>query len=371
MANNPGSFRPGTGTSIANEDYSAVGAAWGAGVAEGFNPATALYPVNTTATPNVTDAAPAAAPGPSAEDQYWSWKKQQELDSIAQQRNQLIEITKNYFNSNGMGEFIAAMEKYVRAGYEGESIMVMIRNDPTYKAAWEKRFAGNAARVAQGLSELLPAQYVEMEQSYKQSMLRYGVPSTLFDEPSDLAALIGNDVSAVEVSDRLSGASAYINYSGNDAVKQQLKDLYDMTDGEMMAYVLDPKRTMDYLQSESRRNMNRANVGGAAATQGVNMTAAFRDEIAKAYESMGTDASFADASNKLATVASESPLYQRLGALSAVDATAEELTREQFNIAGGAAVGDKKRGLAAQERARFSGQSGLGNASLSAGRRAQ
>jgi hypothetical protein len=318
---------------------------------------------------------PAAPPppqtGPSAEDQYWDWRKQQELAQIQQQQNQLIEITKNYFRQNGMEAFIAAMEKYVRAGYDGDSIMVMIRNDPEYRAAWDKRFAGNAARTAKGLTELLPAQYIEMEQGYKQLFLRYGVPTTLFDTPDDFAALIGNDVSAVEVNDRLAMASNYVNYSGNEEVKRQLRDLYGLTDGEMMAYVLDPTRTQDYLASESRRNMNRANVGGAAVTQGVGITAAFRDEIAKAYDSMGTDASFADASNKFGNVAAESPLYARLGALSAVEATSDELIREQFTMAGGAGVANKKRGLASQERARFSGQSGLGSTSLSAGRRAQ
>lgn len=379
MAVNPGSWKPGiTMSNVEQAGYNYMGT-YGptSGYSTGYMEPLRDQPASASPAPTVTTDASGTggggggSTGSSAEDDYWNWRRQQELLQIQQQQNQLIEITKNYFRQNGMEPFIAAMEKYVRAGYEGDSIMVMIRNDPQYKAAWETRFAGNTARVQKGLSELLPAQYIEMEQSYKQLMLRYGVPTTLFDTPDDFAALIGNDVSAVEVNDRLAMASNYVNYSGNEEVKRQLRDLYGMTDGEMMAYVLDPTRTQDYLASESRRNMNRANVGGAAATQGVSVTAAFRDEIAKAYDSMNTDASFADASNKFGNVAAETPLYARLGALSAVEATSDELIREQFTMAGGAGVANKKRGLASQERARFSGQSGLGNTSLSAGRRAQ
>jgi hypothetical protein len=309
--------------------------------------------------------------GVDPEAQYWADRATREANERTAQQNRLIEITRDYFRTNGMEAFISGMEKYVRAGYSGDEIMVMLKNDADYKAAWEKRFSGNIARQANGLAELLPAQYVAMEQGYKALMLRYGVPATLFDSPDDLADLIGKDVSAMELNDRLGEASAYINYSGNDAVKQQLREIYGLSDDEMFAYVLDPTRTTDYLASESRRNMNRANVGGAAATAGVKLAADFRDEIAKMYDSAGTSASFADANGRFTTVATETPLYQRLGALSSEVATADELVREQFDMAGGAGVAAKKRGLASQERSRFSGQSGLGSTSLSAGRRAQ
>lgn len=313
----------------------------------------------------------AAAPGPSAEETYWANRAAQEAADRAAQQNRLIEITRDYFRTNGMEAFIAGMEKYVRQGYSGDEVMLMLKNDADYKEAWGKRFAGNAARVANGLTELLPASYIAMEQGYKSLMLRYGVPTTLFDDANDFADLIGKDVSALELNDRLGEASAYINYSGNDAVKQQLRDIYGLSDSEMFAYVLDPTRTSEYLASESRRNMNRANVGGAAASAGVKLAAEFRDEVAKMYESAGTSASFADANSRFTAVATESPMYQRLGALSSVAATSDELVREQFDMAGAGDVAAKKRGLASQERARFSGQSGLGSTSLSAGRRAQ
>jgi hypothetical protein len=314
---------------------------------------------------------PPPPPGPSAEDLYWEQKRKYAEQDRINQQNMLIEVTKKFFGETGMSEFIAGMEKYVRMGYSGDALMVMLANDPAYKAAWDKRFAANATRKANGLSELLPADYIALEQGYKQLYLQYGVPATLFDSPDDFAELIGRDVSAVEVNDRLQQAARYVNYEGNAEVKKQLRDIYNMTDGEMFAYVLDPKRTGDYLQSETRRNFNRANVGGAAVTQGVTLSTDFRDEIASLYSAQNTDNSYADAAQRFAQVAGEQVNYARLGALSAVDATSGELVREQFDMAGGAEVGGKKKTLAAQERARFSGQSGLGSSALSAGRKAQ
>lgn len=350
-----------------------------------YNPVTQQYGTTWTTSGPMSSSAPPAAPatpgaatpppaaGPSAEDLYWQQMADYAAQDRANQQNQLIEVTKRFFKETGMEAFIAGMEKYVRAGYTGDSLMVMLANDKDYQEAWAKRFAGNAIRKANGLSELLPASYVAMEQGYKQLYQRYGVPATLFDDPSDFADLIGKDVAVTEVNDRLSMASQYVNYSGNAAVRQQLRDLYDMTDGEMMAYVLDPKRTEDYLQSESRRNFNRANVGGAAATAGVTLAADFRDEIAGLYTSIDSSytSTYGDASGKFAAVARDTPGYQRLGALSGVAASADELIREQFDMAGGGAVANKKLGLASAERARFSGQSAVGSTSLSAGRRAQ
>lgn len=323
--------------------------------------------------PEVTTTPGAVPPGPSAEDKYWTDRAQYEADQRANQVNGLISVTRDYFRNAGMEAFINGMEKYVRMGYSGDAVMVMLGNDPDYKAAWDTRFAGNAARRANGLSELLPAQYVAIEQGYKQLMLQYSAPATLFDSADDFAELIGKDVSVAEVNDRLARASDYMNYSGNDNVKAQLRDVWGMTDDEMFAHVLDAKRTNDYLDSESRRNMNRANVGGAAITAGVNVASSFRDEIAGYYNAVNSSytSTYADATDKFGTVARENPLYQRLGQLSSVATSSDELVRGEFGLEGAAGVDRKKKSLAADERGRFSGQSGLGAKSLSVGRRAQ
>lgn len=314
------------------------------------------------------DAFPAPA-GPSQDDAYLSFLRQQEIN----RQNRLVEVMRAYFNDNGMGAFVSAMEKYVRQGYDGDALWVVIKADPEYAAAWNSRFIGNEERKKNGLSELLPASYIAVEQAYKQLFLKHNVPKTLFDEPADFAMLIGRDVSPVEANDRMQEAADYINYSGDANVKQQLRDIYNMSDSEMIAYQMDPTRTLTYLQSESRRNLNRANVGGAAKSQSYDLGASLRDEIAAMLEQSGGGGpdTFSNASSRFAAVGREAKDYARLGALSSVATTSDELVREQFDLSGAADIEKKKRTLAGQERARFGGSSGLTAGSLSAGRRAQ
>jgi hypothetical protein len=63
-------------------------------------------------------------------------------------------------------------------------------------------------------------------------------------------------------------------------------------------------------------------------------------------------------------VAQETPLYDRLALLSNEEAGSDDLVKGQFNLAGAAEAKTKKKRLASQERARFSGSSGISKTSL-------
>lgn len=327
----------------------------------------------TAAQPVVT---PKPAPAPTTQDTtqqssapavdpYAEYLKQQETN----RQNSLIAQLRDFMGTNGMGDLLSAMEKYVRAGYSGDAIWVMTKNDPQYQAAYNARFAANTARKQLGLPELLPSTYIEMEQGYRTAMLNRNMPAGLFDSPSDFTKLIEHDVSVKEVGDRLDVALEYINNNDNAAVRQQLREIYGMTDNEMAAYVLDPGKTLDYLSREENKNLRRASVGGAAINQGVTVTGDVRDQIAELMSN--PNLAYSQATQGFQNVATQSPLYERLAKLSDETGTQDELTREQFGLTGAADVTKKKNVLASQERARFGGSSGLGSTSLSAGRRAQ
>lgn len=302
---------------------------------------------------------------------YYDWLKKQEEDRLKRQQDSLIAVMREFMAANGMTTLLSAVEKYVRMGYSGDAVYVMVKNDPQYRDAYNKRFAANAARAKAGLPELSPATYVEMEQGYRSAMMAAGFPSGLFDTTDDFTNLIARDVSVAEVERRIGGALDYINFSGNAAVKQQLRDIYGMSDAQMAAYVLDPTRTLDYLSREMSKNLNRASVGGAAQNSGVGVSSALRDQVAEMYGAYDSNQTYLDASGKFTDVAAQAPLYQRLAAYSGEVGTTDELVQEQFSLSGASEVTNKKKTLASQERARFSGMSGLGGTSLSAGRRAQ
>jgi len=289
-------------------------------------------------------------------------------DQETARQNNLISTMRVFMGENGMGELLAGMEKYVRQGYTGDQLWVMVSNDAEYQAAYNKRFAANAARAEKGLSKLLPATYIELESGYRSAMMSRGMPEGLFDNTDDFTDLIANDVSVREAERRLDLALEYINFSGNDNVKQELRDIYGMTEGEMAAYVLDPERTADFLERESAGNLRKAAVGGAAENSMVALKDALRDEIANMYGGSTWERTYGETSQAFTSVAEQTPLYSRLGSLSKEDADSEDLVREQFNVTGAAEAAAKKNRLASAERARFSGRSGIGRTSLASKR---
>ena len=279
-------------------------------------------------------------------------------------QDNLIATTRQMMTQNGMGELVAAMEKYVRKGYSGDDLWVMVSNDPEYNAAYNKRFAANARRAAAGLPQLLPATYIELEQGYRTAMMNRGMPEGLFDSQDDFTDLIAKDISVNEVEDRLDLALDYINFEGNAGVKKELREIYGMTDGEMAAYVVDPTKTADYLTRESGRRFRQASVGGAAENSKVSLADDLRDEIATMYGGSTWQTTFSDSQQKFTSVAEQQPLYKRLGLLSNVETSSDDLVKEQFNTAGAAEAASKKSRLASQERARFGGRSALSKTSL-------
>lgn len=349
-------YRPGIGT------VTISGPSGGAPVSAPTATASAT-PTGTTQQQQTQTVDPAAS--------YYDWLKKQEEDRVRRSQDSLIATMREFMAANGMTELLAAVEKYVRMGYSGDAVYVMVKNDPQYQAAYNTRFAANAERAKAGLPELSPATYVEMEQGYRSVMMAAGFPAGLFDQASDFTSLIARDVSVEEVGRRVGSALDYINYSGNANVRQQLRDLYGLSDAQMAAYVLDPTRTLDFLEREMGNNLRRASVGGAAQTVGVGLSGNLRDQIAEVYGGASGDQVFADTTARFTDVATQAPLYQRLAAYSGEVGTTDELVQEEFSLSGASEVTNKKKTLASQERARFSGMSGLGSTSLSAGRRAQ
>ncbi len=279
-------------------------------------------------------------------------------------QDNLIATMRSMMAQNGMSELLAGMEKYVRKGYSGDDLWVMVSNDPAYNAAYNQRFAANARRASAGLPQLLPATYIELEQGYRTAMMNRGMPNGLFDSQDDFTDLIAKDISVKEVENRLDLALDYINFSGNDGVRAELREIYGMTDSEMAAYVIDPGRTADYLERESDKRFRQASVGGAAENTGVSLADDLRNEIASLYGASTWQSTFSDTQQKFTSVAQQSPLYKRLGLLSAEETSDDDLVKEQFNTVGAASAAAKKSKLASQERARFGGSSGISKSSL-------
>jgi len=316
-------------------------------------------------------------PGPSAQDSYYAWLKSQAEQNAIDKTNRDLDTVKSFFTQYGMENLWQGAEKLVRQGYQDpETIMNILSKDASYQEAYYARFPAvkeirdlNKQRQASGLplmAEPLPSTYVSLEKAYRQAVA--GLPGGLYGSTKDITAWIVRDVSPTEVQGRVDRARNYINYSANDAIKQELRQIYGLTDAEMVSYVLDPERSLGFIETEMSRRMASATVGGAARSAGLGIADLTRDAISQ-NEQFGS--SFANTLAQFNEVRQNEDAYNRLGRLSGVATSADDLVTEQFGLEGAGEVTSKKRKLASQERARFAGSSALTRSSLSAGRLAQ
>lgn len=324
----------------------------------------------------VNPTAPSSSPAPttinyvvdnSQQEAYYAMlKAQQEA-----KRMQEIEAVRQFFNTYNLSTLWAGAYDYLLQGYtDPNQISIMLSNNPTYQQAYFNRFPAvqqirelNKTRIANGqppIAEPSPSTYVGLEVGYREALRDLPVSMRL-DTNENVAKWIVGDVSPTELADRVSVAKNYVNYQANEFVKQELRDVYGMTDSEMVLYALAPTETVDFLNREFQRRMAQATVGGAAESLGVNLTDAQRDLIANNEQYAN---SFGNSQAGFNQILEEQDPYTKLAQMSGQTLTTEELITDQFGLQGAAEVSNKKRRLASQERARFSGSSAIGANSL-------
>ena len=154
-----------------------------------------------------------------------------------------------------------------------DAIIFAIREQPAY----QKRFAGNAARLKKGLSELDPASYIGLENQFRQTLQSNGLPANFYDQSEDFQALIEGDVSPSELNERVQQGYRAVA-DADPAVKEQMKNLYGIGEGELVAYFLDPQRTAPLLTRQAQA----ANIAARGLEQGgIQLSGAFAEDLAR------------------------------------------------------------------------------------------
>jgi hypothetical protein len=166
----------------------------------------------------------------------------------------------------GLGaEFFSQIEQFIFDDISEDSLILALRSTEAYK----KRFAANATRVAKGLPALSEAEYIRMEQLYRQELRAAGLPPSFYDDLNDFKNYIENDLSYNEFVSRV-GLAKRASQMANPEVKRQLKDLYGVGDAELVGYFLNPDKTTSLLQ----RQFNVAQTAGALSKAGFGNTMA-------------------------------------------------------------------------------------------------
>ena len=154
-----------------------------------------------------------------------------------------------------------------------DAIIFAIREQPAY----QRRFAGNAARLRAGLSELSPAEYIGLENQFRQTLRSNGLPANFYDQPDDFKSFIEGDVSNSELNERVQQGYRAVA-DADPAVKEQMRNLYGVSEGQLAAYFLDPQRTAPLLTRQAQA----ANIAARGLEQGgMQLTGQFAEDLAR------------------------------------------------------------------------------------------
>lgn len=260
-------------------------------------------------------------------------------------RDAYVAIT-NTLKAYGLESLADDVLGFIQQGYSADTINVLLQNTDAYK----KRFAANDARRQKGLPVLSPAEYLATERAYRQVMSAAGLPVGFYDSPDDFQNWLANDVSPVEVQDRVRMASDMVNNT-DPAAREVFGQWYSW--GDMVAYALDRDRATTVLERQWRA----AQIGGAAREQQVSLSRGLAERLAGA----GVDAG--QARQGFGAVSAVAANAGRLSQMYGGTYTEEDAVEEVF--LNDAQVAKKRRGLASRERATFAGSSGVSSTSLS------
>ena len=271
-------------------------------------------------------------------------------------RQSAYDLLYNEFTQYGLGDLVAPLKGLIQSGISPSEFTLRLRETPAY----QKRFAANADRVKAGLAAISEAEYIGLEDQYQNIMRNYGLPESYYSKgqygtQEGFQKFIANDVSATELEDRIMTAQQRV-VNSNPEVLASLKAYYpDITNGEILSYVLDPKNALDNI----KRKVTAAEIGGAATQAGLTAGMTRAEELAKAgitkaqaQQGFQTVAEVAPRGGQLAAMYGESPYTQQ---------TAEQ---EVFGLAGSVDAAKQRKKLVGLERAEFSGQTGAAQGAL-------
>ena len=273
----------------------------------------------------------------------------------AAERQSAYDLLYAEFSAYGLGSLVEPLRGLIQSGASPAEFSIKLRESEPYK----KRFSANAQRISKGLKAINEATYLGLEDQYQNILRNAGLPESYWKR-GDLGVqesftnFIANDVSAVELEDRVSTAQQRLIYA-NPEVSIALKNFYpDISNGDLLAYALDPTKGLEQI----KRRITAAEIGSSAVQLGLatNVTDAeylARYGVTKAQAQQG----YRTAAEILPTASKLSDIYARQGLGAYTQQTAEQ---EIFNVPGAAEAAAKRRKLTELETASFSGRAGMG-----------
>jgi hypothetical protein len=272
------------------------------------------------------------------------------------ERQSAYDLLYSQFSQYGLSSLVEPLKSLITSGASPAEFTIKLRESEPYK----KRFSANAQRISKGLKAINEAEYLGLEDQYQSILRNAGMPESYWKR-GDLGMqegftnFIANDVSAVELEDRVSTAQKRLMYA-NPEVSIALKTFYpDITNGDLLAYALDPTKGLEQI----KRRITAAEVGSTAVQMGLATNVTDAEYLARygvtkqtAQQGYSTIAGGLQRGSQLASIYGEDPYTQT---------TAE---REVFGVPGATEAKAARQKITGLEKATFGGQSGVSSSAL-------
>lgn len=291
------------------------------------------------------------AGGQSAADILAKQQAQQQAEAEKQaqmQRQSIIATLSDRFTKYNLTGLIPTIKRLAQDGASESTITFALQDTEDYK----RRFRANEERLKKGLTVLSPAEYLNVEDSYRQILRSYGLSQ--FDNDDYVSQFLANDMSPAELSNRVTTAVQRVR-NADPAISKTLKDYYGIGNADLVAYVLDPNQQFQKIE----RQVAAAEIGTAARVQGLEAGAAVAEQLA------AQGISQAQAQRGYATIADILPTAEKLSDIyGGVEDQYRQAEAEQEVFNQLASAQRKRQKLTQREIAAFSGSSGLSRTSL-------
>lgn len=256
------------------------------------------------------------------------------------------ELLVDMFRRYGLESLSPTILELIQKGYTQDTVMIMLQESDAYK----QRFSANGERVKSGLKALSPAEYITLENTYRQVMESHGLPRGFYDQASDFTSWISNDVSPNEINERVQIGSNAVNNSDPSYI-QALRRM-GLGDGDLIAAALDRDRALPILQKVVKASQ----IGAEALRNGLTLDTSRMNQFADRGVTQ------AQAQQGYGTVAEALPTANRLSSIYGEQLGQKELEDEFLGQSGTAS--QKRKQLAQREAAQFSGSAGTSQRSL-------
>ena len=182
----------------------------------------------------------------------------------------IIRRTLESYNLEGLTQFVSDLV-FKENVVDPNILEGRLRDTDLYK----QRFSGNEARRRAGLNVLSEAEYLAQENAYRFLFRTSGLPMDMYTDKTVTDALIAGDVSPEEAGARIREAYDAVAQA-DPVVVSEMRRLYNIDQGTLASYFLDPERTRPVLVQQARA----ATIAGQARQEGFQIGTGTAEELA-------------------------------------------------------------------------------------------